>query len=454
MTGAVCKPAQSIGARLSRQLFWQTAIGLSVLCLLIYGAAHYLFKVKHDEAIAVKLGAVQEIVRSAYQRGGNEEVATKLAYYAPKLMNVHVQVSDAKGATVYAAATDTNAWSGEPGFQLRDFNLASGDGSPPVLQGRVAFDFCDDARLMGILAGVLLLCVITGAASVGWATFWRVKRELQPLKALAQQTRAIAPDNLGTRLKLDQPVEEVQPWIDQFNYLMGRLERAYMQLEGFNADVAHELRTPLANLVGQTELALSRERSTESMRDTMLSNLEELQRMSALVNDMLFLSQADRGATARRGEPVQLSALVRQVLEFHEAPLEEAGLQVRIEGDATLPVDEALVKRAMSNLLGNATRFAQHGSTVVVRIAPEVVDAKQQVQVVVQNDGPAIEPEHLPRLFDRFFRGDESRCCPNEEQHHGLGLAIVAAIARMHAGQPMAVSARGITSVGFTLAAA
>ncbi len=445
---------QSIGARLSWQLFWQTAIGLGLLCALIYGAALYLFMAKHEEAITTKMGVVQEIVRGAYKRGGSEEVATKLAYYAPKLMNVHVQVSDAQGATVYAAAKDTNAWSGARGFYVRDFNVVADDGAPPVLQGRVAFDFCDDERLMGILAGVLLLCVLAGAGFVGWATFWRVKRELQPLKALAQQTRAIAPDRLGTRLKLDQPAQELQPWIDQFNHLMGRLERAYMQLEGFNADVAHELRTPLANLVGQTELALSRERSADSMRDTMWSNLEELQRMSALVNDMLFLSQADRGATARRGEPVQLSTLVRQVLEFHEAPLEEAGLTVRIEGDATSPVDEALVKRAISNLLGNATRFAQRGSTVVVRIAPEVVDAKKQVQVVVQNDGPAIEPEDLPRLFDRFFRGDESRCCPNEEQHHGLGLAIVAAIARMHAGTPMAESARGTTSVGFTLAVA
>jgi two-component system, OmpR family, heavy metal sensor histidine kinase CusS len=453
MNSAACKPAQSIGARLSRQLFWQTAIGLGVLCVLIYGAAFYLFRVKHEEAIAVKLGAVEEIVRSAYKRGGNEEVATKLAYYAPKLMNVHVRVNDAAGSLVYAA-DDPRAWSGERGFHLRDFSVASAGPDKPMLQGRVAFDFCDDERLLGILAGVLFLCVLTGAAFVGWATLWRVKRELRPLKALAQQTRAIAPDKLGTRLKLDQPVEEVQPWIDQFNHLMGRLERAYMQLEGFNADVAHELRTPLANLVGQTELALSRERSIESMRDTMLSNLEELQRMSALVNDMLFLSQADRGATARRGEPVQLSTLVQQVLEFHEAPLDEAGLRVSIEGDATLPVDEALVKRAMSNLLGNATRFAQPGSTVVVRIVPEVVDAKKQVQVMVQNEGPPIEATDLPRLFDRFFRADESRCCLNEEQHHGLGLAIVAAIARMHAGQPLAESASGTTRVGFTLAVA
>jgi two-component system heavy metal sensor histidine kinase CusS len=103
----------------------------------------------------------------------------------------------------------------------------------------------------------------------------------------------------------------------------------------------------------------------------------------------------------------------------------------------------------VSNLLGNATRFATRGSTVVIGIAP---DGAQQVQVEVRNQGPAIAPEALPRLFDRFFRAGESRCCDGSEQHHGLGLAIVAAIARMHAGHTVAGSAGGTTRVGFTLA--
>jgi two-component system heavy metal sensor histidine kinase CusS len=128
-----------------------------------------------------------------------------------------------------------------------------------------------------------------------------VRRGLQPLQALARQTQAIAPDRLSDRLHLAHPVEELQPWIDQFNGLMDRLQRAYVQLEGFNADVAHELRTPLANVMGQTEVALSRERSPEALRETLVSNLEEMQRLAALVNDMLFLSQSDRGAVARGG---------------------------------------------------------------------------------------------------------------------------------------------------------
>jgi two-component system heavy metal sensor histidine kinase CusS len=253
------------------------------------------------------------------------------------------------------------------------------------------------------------------------------------------------------RLAIAEPVEELQPWIDQLNGLMARLERAYVQLEGFNADVAHELRTPLATLRGQTELALSRDRPAEALRETLVSNLEELQRLAALVNDMLFLSQAARGAAARRGAAASLAALARQVVEFHEAAIDEAGVQVEVDGDAVAAVDEPLFKRAVSNLLGNALRFADRGSRVTIRIAADAAGASalDAVEVSVQNAGPGIAPQHLGRLFDRFFRIDSAR--PDSQSHHGLGLAIVAAIARMHAGRTLAESADGRTRIGFTL---
>src|SRR5262249_42109647 len=152
---------------------------------------------------------------------------------------------------------------------------------------------------------------------------------------------------------------------------------------------------------------------------------EELQRLAALVNDMLFLSQSDRGAVARRGQAVSLAGLAHQVVEFHEAPLAEAGLAGPVGGDVQAAVDEALFKRAVSNLLGNAIRYASPGSRIVIRIGP---DAAEEVLVVVENAGPAIAPQHLTRVFDRFFRVEPGR--PDSQSHHGLGLAIVAAIAR------------------------
>ena len=182
------------------------------------------------------------------------------------------------------------------------------------------------------------------------------------------------------------------------------------------------------------------------MRDTLGSNLEELQRLAGIVQDMLFLSQADRGSTARRVAITSLAAVARNVAEYHEAALDEAGLHLAIDGDCGGAVDVPLLQRALSNLLANAVRYAEPGSTVRIHIAKVGAEV---VQFSVSNHGAAIDAAHLPLLFQRFFRADPSRS--GARRNHGLGLAIVAAIARMHGGSPLARSAHGMTTIGFTL---
>jgi two-component system heavy metal sensor histidine kinase CusS len=228
--------------------------------------------------------------------------------------------------------------------------------------------------------------------------------------------------------------------------VLERAEQAYHQLEAFNADVAHELRTPLANMIAEAEVELSRPRTGEALREALISNLEETRRLSAIVTDMLFLSKADRGATARvSADAVSLAGQVQDVVEFHEAELEQHELQVRILGEALLALDAALVRRAISNLLGNAIRYALPGSTIDVRIQAD----KEQVWLAVFNRGDAIDADAPPHLFKRFYRAERSRFGSSE--HHGLGLAIVAAIARMHGGETRARSSLGITEIAFSI---
>lgn len=439
MSGA--GPGYSISRRMSWQLAWQTVLGLGVLCALIYATTDFLFDREERKQLRSKVAVVQDIIRAAAAKGGEAEIVAKLEYYAPHRPGTFLEVRDLDGRLVFRDKVQPE------GRNWRSMDFQAELPAGRVLRGSFAEDCSQNARMLAGLAITLAVATLGGAAFVGFGTYWRVRCELRPLLDLAGQTRAIEPDHLGARLAMAEPVEELQPWIDQFNSLMGRLERAYVQLEGFNADVAHELRTPLATLRGQTELALSRDRPAESLRETLTSNLEELQRLAALVNDMLFLSQSDRGAVARRGESVSLAQLARQVVEFHEAAIDEAGLQVQVDGDVKAAVDEPLYKRAVSNLLGNAIRFAEPGSHIAIRIAP---DSAEQVEVTVCNAGPAISPQHLARMFDRFFRVDSAR--PDSQSHHGLGLAIVAAIARMHAGRTLAESDAGTTRVGFTLA--
>ena len=440
----------SISRRLSGKLALLTMVVFGALFAITWVMVGVLVKGKNLEELQARTSLIKDIIALEARAGGEPAVLARLKADAPMRANTRLEVAYADGSVCYAdPAVGPHAISDHAHSQ--DFDVTLPDGR--VLQARFTMDFSADARMGDKWAVVLVVVTLCAGALVAGGTSWHVRRQLRPLHHLAAQTRAISPRGLHQRLSLADPAEELLPWIDQFNALMERLERAYAQLEGFNADVAHELRTPLATLIGETEVALSRERSAESLRDTLASNLEEMQRLSAMVNDMLFLSNADRGAVARRGEPVSLAELARQVAEFHEGTLDEAGLRLDVVGDATVAVDEPLVKRALSNLLGNATRFAVPGSTVEVKIAAEPA-SPSEVEVLVRNRGQGIEPAQLPRLFDRFFRADASRCCEGNEQHHGLGLAIVAAIARMHAGRTLARSHDGVTEVGFTVAAA
>jgi two-component system heavy metal sensor histidine kinase CusS len=443
--GPLC--SHSISRRLSQKLALFTMLVLGVLFALAWGMVKMMLTDRNEQDLHARCELVSGIVSLEARDGGEAAVLARLRADAAMRASTRLEVWRADGSLLYADPEIVAASMSEH-RQARDFRIDTPGVAGGSVRARYTVDYARDAALGTRWAWILSIVTLAAGALVGGGSWWHVRRGLNPLRELAGQTRAMSPSQLDRRLSLQDPAEELLPWVQQFNALMDRLQQAYVQLEAFNADVAHELRTPLATLIGQTEVALSRERDAESLRDTLVSNLEEMQRLSALVNDMLFLSQADRGAVARRGEPVSLAVLAQQVTEFHEGTLEEAGLKLRIDGDARVAVDVALFKRALSNLLGNATRFAAPGSTVVVAIGP---DTPEQISVTVENAGAGIEAEHLPRLFDRFFRVDASRCC-DEVQHHGLGLAIVAAIARMHAGRTLAESAAGTTRVGFTLA--
>ncbi len=442
--------SHSISGRLSKQLALLTMLILAVMFYCLWWAFSSQIKDRNTEDLAFRSMVIADIIELEAKTGGEAAVRARVTADAAMRANSRLELKYADGRPFYADPPGgTRPMQGDQHhshtFTVQTPTIAGG-----ALNAQYTADFSREDAMGGRWTKILMFVVLISGTLVALATRWRVRVGLQPLQSLAKQTRAMAPDRMGQRLTLDDPADELLPWIQQFNALMGRLDRAYAQLEGFNADVAHELRTPLTTLMGQTELALSRERAPEALRETLSANLEELQRLSALVNDMLFLSQADRGAKARREAPVSLALLTHQVVEFHEGAIEDKRLKVQVVGDAQVGVDEPLFKRAVSNLLGNATRFADAGS--VVRIVLTQPSGAQHVRIEVQNTGPGIDAADMPRLFDRFFRADTSRCCDDGVQHYGLGLAIIAAIARMHGGEPLASSEGGITRVGFSVA--
>jgi two-component system heavy metal sensor histidine kinase CusS len=462
--------SHSLSHRLSKKLALLTMAILAVLSVSVYLSVKMFVIERGTDTMQRQAKLYSAVLALEDRAGGEPAVLARLQNDAQMRADRRLELFWPDGRPFYADAPSTRMQASEHVQTLQYTLSLPGIHAQPLLV-RFSVDFADDARMGQRWTWILILTTLGAGALVAVGASWHVKRALEPVRSLAAQTRQISPQALNQRLALQDPAEELLPLVEQFNALMGRLERAYTQLEGFNADVAHELRTPLAALIGHTELALSRARDAGYLRDTMAGNLEELQRLSAMVNDMLFLASADRGAQARRSQPVSLAELTRQVVEFHEAPLEDARLAVQIEGDAELAVDEPLIKRALSNLIGNATRYAEPGSTVTVRITAEGLAASAagepatvaaqapdsprgaagSVRLEVENSGPQIEPALLPRIFDRFFRADDARHCPEQAKHHGLGLAIVAAIARMHQGEPLAESAAGRTRVGLRL---
>lgn len=171
--------------------------------------------------------------------------------------------------------------------------------------------------------------------------------------------------------------------------------------------------------------------------------------MSDIIKDMLFLSHAERGGRARRTLVPSLAAIAAEVIDYHDAALVDAELRVEVIGDLAGEFDVPLIKRAISNLLGNATRYAERGSTVRIEIA---MAPASMARLAVVNRGQPIAAEHLPRLFDRFYRADPAR--NQSDANHGLGLSIVAAIARMHGGEPLAESEDWHTRIGIMLSTA
>jgi two-component system, OmpR family, heavy metal sensor histidine kinase CusS len=447
--GGVPRTPRSIASTLSRRLALMTMAAMALLFYCAWWSVGWMIKERNIAELHLRGEVLADIIELEARTGGEAAVRTRMIADSAMRGDSTLELWFADGRPFYMD-TREGARALSAHTNSTDFTIPAVGLPDNQLRARYTMDFAKD-HAMGQRWGWIMALFTLGAGTVvSLGASGLIRRKLRPLDDLAAQTRAISADRLDQRLSLKDPPEELRPWIQQFNALMQRLERTYAQLEGFNADVAHELRTPLATLRMQTELALSRERPATELRETMTSSLEELDRLTALVNDMLFLSQADRGAKARRGTASSLADLAREVIEFHEASLDDARLKVEVIGDAVTAVDDALVKRALSNLVGNATRFAEHGSTVRVHID----GGPQGAKLTVENHGPGIDPQQMPRLFDRFYRADVSRCCDDGVPHYGLGLAIVAAIARMHGGAPWASSQAGVTRIGFSLPAA
>lgn len=314
----------------------------------------------------------------------------------------------------------------------------------------VAVDMEHHNMFMRSLMRALWVFVALAALATGFLGWLAASRSLAPLRAMRERASGVTAHKLDQRLPVDAVPPELAELATSLNEMLERLEDAFRRLSDFSSDIAHELRTPVSNLMTETQVALSRARDADSYRATLESNAEEYERLARMISDMLLLAKAEYGQMAdwiaQNGETVHLAKEVLDLFEFYEALAEEKRVHLEASGTCDVWGDRLMLRRAISNLLSNALRYTPAEGTVKV----SMIESDGQCRLTVENPGPTIPAQHLARLFERFYRADPSRQQATGEGT-GLGLAITQAIVKAHQGQVSVFSEEGKTRFSIQL---
>ncbi|MEK8049381.1 heavy metal sensor histidine kinase [Ideonella sp. DXS22W] len=303
-----------------------------------------------------------------------------------------------------------------------------------------------------VIAALLAVSAVVSAL----AGTWLARRIVVAAQQLGDTAARIGGKDLGERLDVAALPTELRGAAEALNRMLDRLADSITRLTQFSSDLAHDLRTPLNNLLGEAQVALSRPRSASEYRAVIESAVEDCERLVRLTESLLFLARADEGEAVLQAEWIDAGELAERLRDYFEPLAEDRGLALAVQvpvhewpGEGPQPqrlwADRTLLARAVANVLNNALRHARPGSTVTLTIATRAVGA---ARIAVANEGEPIPPQFHQRIFERMFRIDASRCQSSEGA--GLGLAIVRSIMELHGGSVEVSSQAGEPTV-FTL---
>lgn len=286
-----------------------------------------------------------------------------------------------------------------------------------------------------VLGGVLLFGILASAIIAIAVT----KRGLWPLQQMTQALERVGPNQLNERLGKTRWPLELQPVARAFDEMLARLENSFTRLSQFSADLAHELRTPISNIRGEAEVSLTRPRTVEDYRSVIESITGECERLSGIVENLLFLARAESADRQIEREVFSTRPAIEKIASYYRTIAEERSISIANEGGGDVYADPLLFDRALSNLLDNSLRFTRNRGKITIRSQ----SVNGQTKVAVEDNGCGIAPQHLSRIFDRFYRVDSSR----SSKGTGLGLALVKSITDLHGGSATATSelSRGTT---------
>jgi two-component system heavy metal sensor histidine kinase CusS len=438
----------------------RVALASTVFGLLILAASilvgYWVLSVQLEARSTADLLAKRDsVVRVLSQLASLDDVAMSHDRFSDLLVaqaDVHVALADPRRATVLAsfstladqsigkldaAAIDGAPVPWQPGAHSRMLGIRADtpltDATPVRLY--VSLDTHHDQRLLRGFLRASLLGTPVLLAAIALGAWLIVRTGLAPLRRFRRLAASIEARSLGRRVSETGLPRELGELAHELNAMLERIDAGYRKLEAFSADLAHELRTPVATLLGRSQVALSQPRRPEELRDVLVGNIDELERVSQLIADMLFIARADHGPALLQQEAVALRQEVLRVVDYLSLLSEEKDVTVQVRGAATIHADPLLVQRALTNLLSNAVRHAFPGTPIAIDIA---LRRDAGIVVSVQNVGEVIAPEHLERIFDRFYRIDASRA--RLSGGTGLGLSIVRSIMEVHGGTVRASS--------------
>lgn len=434
----------SISVRLTLLFALTSTLVLLALGLLIGASVEQHFVEQDMNLLSGKVYLATHLIEKVHSRSDFEALPAQMADSLVGHHGLAVTVIDASRTSLFAtgdvqfpdrllnnltgqAEPVVWSWNNQPWRGISK-SISTGLADMPPLVVAVAADIAHHEHFMSSFRRTLWVFVLLGAVATSVLGWFSVRRGLAPLEAIRVGATVVTANRLDYRLDVASVPGELTELAQSLNEMLARLEESFRRLKDFSSDLAHELRTPISNLMTETQVAMSVARSADEYRDVLVSNSEEYDRLARMISDMLYLAQAENGLLVPNREPVDLATEVRALFDFFDALAEEKSLTLSLTGEGTVSGDRLMLRRALANLLSNAVRHTPEGGRIDVAIDTDGVSTS----IRVMNTGEAIPPEHLERIFDRFYRADPSRHRSGEGA--GLGLAITRSIILAHGG--------------------
>ncbi len=320
---------------------------------------------------------------------------------------------------------------GEHPVRLLSYPIFAGDRLERILQIAESLasteHTLDDLRTIFLMLSPFAILLLTFC---GW---FLANRALNPVVEITETARKITAENLNERLPIHEPGDELANLSSTINSMLARLEESFNRIKQFSADASHELRTPLAILKGETEVTLRWAKEEKELRQTLESNLEEINLMSRILEDLLALAKSEAKDLHLEIEEFSLSDLLQDIYlnakTLAEPHKHLIRLRLQVESEIRMWGDQIQLYRMLLNIINNSVKYTRPGG--VIEITLQIID--EMAVMTIRDSGVGIPEEHLPHIFDRFYRIDAAR--NREDGGTGLGLSIVKAIVDAHGGR-------------------